>query len=466
MAKVEKNIAPDSTGMGGTEVTTVAHEVYPLKPNEKKTKEYKSNEELQRDRFRAFEAAKEDAWVPDRDSVPEEVVTTYKKVISDNSESYVNRFRTPKKSVKLFVALRLVRKNAKYKGVMRLSDLQIIAGKTLEKYDELVQAASGAPIDPITKHPDIKTFIEAELDAYNNGGKKEPTIGSSGPTVVGPTGVSPAASNIPGPRPAPAGSPVRPIGSGINLGGSALGTPEHGARHARSVEESAAGPSPVVESATSPAAAAAVTPEVTPASSATTASPSPAAAPEPETVTEEEVNSATAPDPAAAAAVTPEVTPASSATTASPSPAAAPEPETVTEEEVNSATAPDPADLAELPPITTPRVEPPTGKYAAYNTEVRLTENPAKPYFVKADDYNTYEFGMEVTGYDPKKKKLTKLKKLQLHEVYTQRVDDSNRGTGYFIKPSDLGRYNGSAHVYGWDGTRSEPELIYITDHL
>ena len=421
MAKVEKNIAPDSTGMGGTEVTTVAHEVYPLKPNEKKTKEYKSNEELQRDRFRAFEAAKEDAWVPDRDSVPEEVVTTYKKVISDNSESYVNRFRTPKKSVKLFVALRLVRKNAKYKGVMRLSDLQIIAGKTLEKYDELVQAASGAPIEPITKHPDIKTFIEAELDAYNNSGKQEPTIGSSGPTVVGPTGVSPAASNIPGPRPAPAGSPVRPIGSGINLGGSALGTPEHGARHARSVEESAAGPSPVVESATSPVAA---------------------------------------------AAVTPEASPASSATTASPSPAASPEPETVTEEEVNSATAPDPADLAELPPITTPRVEPPTGKYAAYNTEVRLTENPSKPYFVKADDYNTYEFGMEVTGYDPKKKKLTKLKKLQLHEVYTQRVDDSNRGTGYFIKPSDLGRYNGSAQVYGWDGTRSEPELIYITDHL
>lgn len=396
MAKVEKNITPDSTGMGGTEVTTVTHEVYPLKPNEKKTKEYKSNEELQRDRFRAFEAAKEDAWIPDRDSIPEEVVTTYKKVISDNSESYVNRFRTPKKSVKLFVALRLVRKNAKYKGVMRLSDLQIIAGKTLEKYDELVQAASGAPIDPITKHPDIKTFIEAELDAYNNGGKKEPTIGSSGPTVVGPTGVNPAGSNIPGPRPTPAGSPVRPIAGGVPRA--------HAFSHAASgesrsvIEESAAGPSPVVESATSPAAAA--------------------------------------------------------------------EPETVTEEEVNSATAPDPADLAELPPITTPRVEPPTGKYAAYNTEVRLTENPAKPYFVKADDYNTYEFGMEVTGYDPKKKKLTKLKKLQLHEVYTQRVDDSNRGTGYFIKPSDLGRYNGSAHVYGWDGTRSEPELIYITDHL
>jgi len=418
MAKVEKNITPDSTGMGGTEVTTVTHEVYPLKPNEKKTKEYKSNEELQRDRFRAFEAAKEDAWVPDRDSVPEEVVTTYKKVISDNSESYVNRFRTPKKSVKLFVALRLVRKNAKYKGVMRLSDLQIIAGKTLEKYDELVQAASGAPIDPITKHPDIKTFIEAELDAYNNSGKQEPTIGSSGPTVVGPTGVSPAASNIPGPRPAPAGSPVRPIGGEVPRA--------HAFRHAsgesRSViEESAAGPSPVVESMARPAAAAAGLGD----------------------------------------AVVAEIAGVASGVTA-----AAPEPETVTEEEVNNATAPDPADLAELPPITTPRVEPPTGKYAAYNTEVRLTENPAKPYFVKADDYNTYEFGMEVTGYDPKKKKLTKLKKLQLHEVYTQRVDDSNRGTGYFIKPSDLGRYNGSAHVYGWDGTRSEPELIYITDHL
>lgn len=417
MAKVEKNITPDSTGMGGTEVTTVAHEVYPLKPNEKKTKEYKSNEELQRDRFRAFEAAKEDAWIPNKDSVPEEVVTTYKKVISDNSESYVNRFRTPKKSVKLFVALRLVRKNAKYKGVMRLSDLQIIAGKTLEKYDELVQAASGAPIDPITKHPDIKTFIEAELDAYNNGGKKEPTIGSSGPTVVGPTGVSPAGSNIPGPRPAPAGSPVRPIGGEVPRAHAF----SHASGGERSViEESAAGPSPVVESATSPAAAAAVTPETTPASSATIAAPSSVPAPE----------------------------------------------ETVTEEEVNNATAPDAADLAELPPITTPRVEPPTGKYAAYDTEVRLTENPAKTYFVKADDYNTYEFGMEVTGYDPKKKKLTKLKKLQLHEVYTQRVDDSNRGTGYFIKPSDLGRYNGSAHVYGWDGTRSEPELIYITDHL
>lgn len=419
MAKVEKNITPDSTGMGGTEVTTVTHEVYPLKPNEKKTKEYKSNEELQRDRFRAFEAAKEDAWVPDRDSVPEEVVTTYKKVISDNSESYVNRFRTPKKSVKLFVALRLVRKNAKYKGVMRLSDLQIIAGKTLEKYDELVQAASGAPIDPITKHPDIKTFIEAELDAYNNGGKKEPTIGSGGPAVVGPTGVSPAGSNIPGPRPAPAGSPVRPIGGEVPRAHAF----SHASGESRSViEESAAGPSPVAESTVSPAAAAAVTPEATPASSATTASPSPAAVPAPE--------------------------------------------ETVTEEEINSATAPDPADLAEIPPTTVPRVEPPTGKYAAYNTEVHLTEKPDKTYFVKADDYNTYEFGMEVTGYDPKKKKLTKLKKLQLHEVYTHRVDDSNRGTNYFIKPSDLANYNGSAHVYGWDGTRSEPELIYITDHL
>ena len=406
MAKVEKNITPDSTGMGGTEVTTVTHEVYPLKPNEKKTKEYKSNEELQRDRFRAFEAAKEDAWVPDRDSVPEEVVTTYKKVISDNSESYVNRFRTPKKSVKLFVALRLVRKNAKYKGVMRLSDLQIIAGKTLEKYDELVQAASGAPIDPITKHPDIKTFIEAELDAYNNGGKKEPTIGSSGPTVVGPTGVSPAGSNIPGPRPAPAGSPVRPIAGEVPRAHAF----SHASGESRSViEESAAGP--------------------------------------------------------AAAAVTPEATPASSATTASPSPAAAPV-ETVTEEEVNNATTPDPADLSEAPTETTSTVNPPTGKYAAYNTEVRLTENPAKTYFVKADDYNTYEFGMEVTGYDPKKKKLTKLKKLQLHEVYTFQLTSSSIGMAY-IKPSDQTRYLNGERIYGWDGSSSTPTIIYhVFDHL
>lgn len=388
MAKVEKNITPDSTGMGGTEVTTVTHEIYPLKPNEKKTKEYKSNEELQRDRFRAFEAAKEDAWVPDRDSVPEEVVTTHKKVISDNSESYVNRFRTPKKSVKLFVALRLVRKNAKYKGVMRLSDLQIIAGKTLEKYDELVQAASGAPIDPITKHPDIKTFIEAELDAYNNGGKKEPTIGSSGPTVVGPTGVSPAGSNIPGPRPAPAGSPVRPIAGEVPRA-HAFSHASGGERSAeeRSTEESAA------------------------------------------------------------------------------SPAAAPV-ETVTEEEVNNATTPDPADLSEAPTETTSTVNPPTGKYAAYNTEVRLTENPAKPYFVKSDDYNTYEFGMEVTGYDPKKKKLTKLKKLQCHEVYTFQLTSTSIGMAY-IKPSDQTRYLNGERIYGWDGSSSTPTIIYhVFDHL
>lgn len=393
MAKVEKNITPDSTGMGGTEVTTVTHEVYPLKPNEKKTKEYKSNEELQRDRFRAFEAAKEDAWIPDRDSVPEEVVTTYKKVISDNSESYVNRFRTPKKSVKLFVALRLVRKNAKYKGVMRLSDLQIIAGKTLEKYDELVQAASGAPIDPITKHPDIKTFIEAELDAYNNGGKKEPTIGSSGPTVVGPTGVSPAASNIPGPRPAPAGSPVRPIAGEVPRAHAF----SHASGGERSAEESAAGPSPVAESTVSPAAA----------------------------------------------------------------PVEAP-----SEEEVNNATAPDPAEEAEAPTETTSTVNPPTGKYAAYNTEVRLTENPAKPYFVKADDYNTYEFGMEVTGYDPKKKKLTKLKKLQCHDVYTFPLTSTSIGMAY-IKPSDQTRYLNGERIYGWDGSSSTPTIIYhVFDHL
>lgn len=405
MAKVEKNITPDSTGMGGIEVTTVTHEVYPLKPNEKKTKEYKSNEELQRDRFRAFEAAKEDAWVPNRDSVPEEVATTYKKVISDNSESYVNRFRTPKKSVKLFVALRLVRKNAKYKGVMRLSDLQIIAGKTLEKYDELVQAASGAPIDPITKHPDIKTFIEAELDAYNNGGKKEPTIGSSGPTVVGPTGVSPAGSNIPGPRPAPAGSPVRPIAGEVPRAHAF----SHASGGERSAEESAAGP--------------------------------------------------------AAAAVTPEVTPASSATTTSPSPAAAPV-EAPSEEEVNNATAPDPSEEAEAPTETTSTVNPPTGKYAAYNTEVRLTENPAKPYFVKSDDYNTYEFGMEVTGYDPKKKKLTKLKKLQCHDVYTFPLTSTSIGMAY-IKPSDQTRYLNGERIYGWDGSSSTPTIIYhVFDHL
>lgn len=409
MAKVEKNITPDSTGMGGTEVTTVTHEVYPLKPNEKKTKEYKSNEELQRDRFRAFEAAKEDAWIPNKDLGPEEVVTTYKKVISDNSESYVNRFRTPKKSVKLFVALRLVRKNAKYKGVMRLSDLQIIAGKTLEKYDELVQAASGAPIDPITKHPDIKTFIEAELDAYNNGGKKEPTIGSSGPTVVGPTGVSPAASNIPGPRPAPAGSPVRPIGGEVPRAHAF----SHGTGGERSAEESAAGP--------------------------------------------------------AAAATTPEMTPASSATTASPSPAAAAPVEAPSEEEVNNATAPDPAEEAEAPASSASgisTVAPPTGKYAAYNMEVRLTENPAKPYFVKADDYNSYEFGMEVTGYDPKKKKLTKLKKLQCHEVYTFQVTSSNIGMAY-IKPTDQTKFLREERIYGWDGSSSTPTIVYnVFDHL
>ena len=400
MAKVEKNITPDSTGMGGTEVTTVTHEVYPLKPNEKKTKEYKSNEELQRDRFRAFEAAKEDAWIPDRDSSPEEAVTTFKRVISDNSESYVNRSRTPKKSVKLFVALRLVRKSAKYRGAMRLSDLEIIASRALEKYNELLASAGGLPVTPITKNEDIKTFIETELDSYNNGGKKEPVVAGGGtPTPVLP---GPAASNIPGPRPIPAGSPVRPIPSGMNLGGSALSGGGTGG-----------------ERAASPAGAGL--------------------------------------DRAAGSEL--------AAATTSPSPAAAAPVEVVTEEEINNATAPDPAELAELPPPTVPRVEPPTGKYAAYNTEVHLTEKPDKTYFVKADDYNSYEFGLEVTGYDPKKKKLTKLKKLQLHAVYTHQVDDSNLGTVY-IKPSDIGNYNSSGKVYGWDGTRSEPQLVYITDHL
>lgn len=399
MAKVEKNLLPDSTGLGSTEVTTVAHEVYPLKPNENKTKEYKSNEELQRDRFRAFDAAKADAWIPDRDSSPEEAVTTFKRVISDNSESYVNRSRTPKKSVKLFVALRLVRKSAKYRGAMRLSDLEIIASRALEKYNELLTSAGGLPVTPITKNEDIKTFIETELDSYNNGGKKEPVVAGGGtptPVLPGP------ASNIPGPRPIPAGSPVRPIPSGMNLGGSALSG--GGAGGERSASPAGTG-----------------------------------------------LDRAAGPELAAA--------------TATPSPAAAAPVEAVTEEEINNATAPDPAELAELPPPTVPRVEPPTGKYAAYNTEVHLTEKPDKTYFVKADDYNSYEFGMEVTGYDPKKKKLTKLKKLQLHAVYTHQVDDSNLGTVY-IKPSDLGNYNSSGKVYGWDGTRSEPQLVYITDHL
>ena len=406
MAKVEKNLLPDSTGLGSTEVTTVAHEVYPLKPNENKTKEYKSNEELQRDRFRAFDAAKADAWIPDRDSSPEEAVTTFKRVISDNSESYVNRSRTPKKSVKLFVALRLVRKSAKYRGAMRLSDLEIIASRALEKYNELVTAASGAPIESFTKHPDIKSFIETELDSYNNGGKKEPVVAGGAPTPVlpGPT------SNIPGPRPIPAGSPVRPIPSGMNLGGSALG-----------------GGGASGERAASPAAAAAVTPELTPSSSAAATSPSPAAAAPVETVTEEEINNATAPDPAEEAEA-----PASSASSASG--------------------------------IST--VAPPTGKYAAYNMEVRLTENPAKPYFVKADDYNSYEFGMEVTGYDPKKKKLTKLKKLQCHEVYTFQVTSSNIGMAY-IKPTDQTKFLREERIYGWDGSSSTPTIVYnVFDHL
>lgn len=405
MAKVEKNLLPDSTGLGSTEVTTVAHEVYPLKPNENKTKEYKSNEELQRDRFRAFDAAKADAWIPDRDSSPEEAVTTFKRVISDNSESYVNRSRTPKKSVKLFVALRLVRKSAKYRGAMRLSDLEIIASRALEKYNELLASAGGLPVTPITKNEDIKTFIETELDSYNDGGKKEPVVAGGGtPTPVLP---GPAASNIPGPRPIPAGSPVRPIPSGMNLGGSALGGGGVGG-----------------ERSASPAAAAAVTPEATPASSAATATPSPAAAAPVETVTEEEVNNATAPDPAEEA-----------------------------EAPVSSASG-----------IST--VAPPTGKYAAYNTEVRLTENPAKPYFVKSDDYNTYEFGMEVTGYDPKKKKLTKLKKLQCHEVYTFQVTSSNIGMAY-IKPTDQTKFLREERIYGWDGSSSTPTIVYnVFDHL
>lgn len=187
MAKIEKTIVPDSTGKGSVEVTKVTHEEYPLKENENKKKEYKSNEELQRDRFSAFDAAKEDAWIPDTSKSKVEVVTEFTTVHNDHSKDYVDRNRTPKKTVKLFVALRLVRKSAKYHGVMRLSDLEIIAQKVLNKYKELKTAAGTNPIADITKHPDIKTFIDTELTAFISSGKKTPKI-----TVVPPSPVPPA----------------------------------------------------------------------------------------------------------------------------------------------------------------------------------------------------------------------------------------------------------------------------------
>lgn len=188
MAKIEKTLTPDSTGKGYVEVTKVTHEEYPLKENENKKKEYKSNEELQRDRFSAFNAAKEVAWIPDTSAAKVERVTETIKVYNDHTKAYVDRNRTPKKSVKLFVALRLVRKSAKYKGVMKLSDLEIIAQKVLNKYKELKIAAGASPIKDITKHPDIKTFIDTELTKYVSDKKKSPEISTVPPTPVPPAG--------------------------------------------------------------------------------------------------------------------------------------------------------------------------------------------------------------------------------------------------------------------------------------
>ena len=184
MAKIEKTIVPDSTGKGSIEVTKVTHEEYPLKENENKKKEYKSNEELQRDRFSAFDAAKEDAWIP-----KVEVVTEFTKVHNDHTKDYVDINRTPKKTVKLFVALRLVRKSAKYHGVMRLSDLTILAQKVLVKYKELKTAAGSNPIADITKHPDIKTYIEQILAKYI-ADKKTITDGAVTPPPATSTEVS------------------------------------------------------------------------------------------------------------------------------------------------------------------------------------------------------------------------------------------------------------------------------------
>lgn len=189
MAKIEKTIVPDSTGKGSVEVTKVTHEEYPLKENENKKKEYKSNEELQRDRFSAFDAAKEDAWIPDTSKPKVEVVTEFTTVHNDHSKDYVDRNRTPKKTVKLFVALRLVRKSAKYHGVMRLSDLTILAQKVLVKYKELKTAAGSNPIADITKHPDIKTYIEQILTKYI-ADKKTITDGAVVPPPSAPTEVS------------------------------------------------------------------------------------------------------------------------------------------------------------------------------------------------------------------------------------------------------------------------------------
>ena len=172
MAKIEKTVTPDATGKGSVEITKVTHEEYPLKENEKKKKEYKSNEELQRDRYSAFNAAKEDAWIPDRDASKVERVTEFKTTHNDHTKDAVDRKRTPKKTVRLFVALRLVKKSAKYHGVMKFSDLERLAYKVLDKYKELKTAAGSNPIESITRHPDIKTYIEQLLAKYIADGKK------------------------------------------------------------------------------------------------------------------------------------------------------------------------------------------------------------------------------------------------------------------------------------------------------
>lgn len=172
MAKIEKTVTPDATGKGSVEITKVTHEEYPLKENEKKKKEYKSNEELQRDRFSAFDAAKEDAWVPDTSQPKVERVTEYVTTHNDHSKDGVDRKRTPKKTIRLFVAMRLIKKSSKYTGVTRFSHLERLAYKVLDKYKELKAAAGSNPIPSITTHPDIKAYIEQLLTKYIADGKK------------------------------------------------------------------------------------------------------------------------------------------------------------------------------------------------------------------------------------------------------------------------------------------------------
>lgn len=166
MAKINVVKTPDKTGNGYTEVTSVAREVQPLKYNEKKLREYESEDARQRDRYSALDVAKEDAWIPNKDEEAVEVSTEYKKDVADRSASYVNRSTHPKKTVKLFIALRLVRKSAKYHGAMKLSDLIVLAQRVLDKYEDLKTAAAGATIESITKHSEIKSYVEEILSKY------------------------------------------------------------------------------------------------------------------------------------------------------------------------------------------------------------------------------------------------------------------------------------------------------------